>query len=129
MQRRTSDQRVQVWKRSTKGLVKQHLINSFVYLVSGFRRFRKQVENCTKRVSNNFKLNDESTQNNKVFLIWSLPAVLSNYCLTNLRKMVKINRSYLPVAFGSSRFSLCMRSKVHFCFHQYLSIFTRLKSI
>ena len=81
---------------------KQHLINSFVSLVSGLRRFRKPAETCTKRVSNNFKLNDESTHNNKVFLICSLPSVLlTNYCLTFLRNMVKINCSYLPVAFVS----------------------------
>ena len=95
------DQRVQFKKRSTKGLTKQDLRNSFVYLVSGFQRFRKPVENCTKRVSNNFKLNDESTQNNKVFLIWSLPGGFTNYCLTFLLNIVKINRSHLPVAFVS----------------------------
>ena len=101
------DQRVQLRKRSTKGLAKHHLIlnsNFFlVYLVCGLRRFRKPVENCTKRkrVSNNFKLNDESTHNNKVFLIWSLPGVFTNYCLIVLRNIVKINRSCLPVAFVS----------------------------
>ena len=75
------DQRLQLRKRSTKGLAKQDLINSFVYLVSGFRSFRKPVENCTKGVSNNFKLNDEATRNNKVFLIWSLLGGFTNYCL------------------------------------------------
>ena len=53
------------------------------------------------KVYSNLKLNDESMHNNKVFLIWSLPGIFTNYCLTFLCYMVKINRSYLPVAFVS----------------------------
>ena len=84
-------------QRSTKGLAEQHLINSFFLPGQRLPTFPKTSR--TKRVSNNFKLSDESTHNNKLFLIWSLPGVFSYYCITFLHNMVKINRSYLLVAF------------------------------
>ena len=97
------DQRVQLRKREGKEHERARETTSdkqFCLPGQRFSTFPKTGR--TKRVSNNLKLNEESTHNNKVFLIWSLPGVFTNYCLTslrNMRNMVKINRSYLPVAF------------------------------
>ena len=76
-----------------------------------------------KGVSNNFKL---MTDLHTRYFLFGL-SVFTTSCLSFSRIMVKINRSYLPVAFASFQGSVLIRifSKVQVCFYQYLSIFTR----